>query len=145
TIDFYADNRQDKEGWMGALCECIGKEDAKGKSATWTDLVLARERANAKAAAKSVVDDANDKPERAAVSRASTNASTIRAASKSAPNSPVKSDGLNAGKGAAGPVGQRKNSDAPLPPTPSGRLVDTPPMGQRKGGKERAAVRSMIF
>ncbi|KAK4970546.1 Bud site selection protein bud4, partial [Elasticomyces elasticus] len=154
TIDFYADNRQDKEGWMAALCECVGKEDAKGKRASWTDLVLARERATAKAAAKcsaeksTVVDDAADdnKPERAAVSRASTNASTIRAASKSVPNSPIKGDGLNAGRGAAaGPVGQRKNSDAPLPPTPSGRLADTPPMGQRKGGRERAAVRSMIF
>ena len=44
TIDFYADSAAEKEGWMKALSEVVGK-DLKNK--TWTDLVLARHRANA--------------------------------------------------------------------------------------------------
>lgn len=42
TIDFYADSAEEKDGWMKALAEVIGKEPAKAKA--WTDLVLARQR-----------------------------------------------------------------------------------------------------
>ena len=45
TIDFYADSAADKEGWMKALAEVVGKDSSKPKA--WTDLVLARQRANA--------------------------------------------------------------------------------------------------
>ncbi|KAI9786972.1 MAG: Bud site selection protein bud4 [Candelina submexicana] len=42
TIDFYADNAEQKEGWMKVLADTVGKEAAvKG----WTDMVLAKERA----------------------------------------------------------------------------------------------------
>ena len=44
TIDFYADSRERKDEWMVALSEVIGKPDHGAKAATWTDLVLARER-----------------------------------------------------------------------------------------------------
>lgn len=43
TIDFYADSAADKEGWMKALAEVVGKDSSKPKA--WTDLVLAKQRA----------------------------------------------------------------------------------------------------
>lgn len=43
TIDFYADSAEEKDGWMKALAEIIGKDSAKGKR--WTDLVLSKHRA----------------------------------------------------------------------------------------------------
>lgn len=49
TIDFYADSAAEKDGWMKALSEVVGK-DMKNK--TWTDLVLARHRADASRAQK---------------------------------------------------------------------------------------------
>lgn len=42
TIDFYADSAAEKDGWMKALAEVVGKEPAKAKA--WTDLVLAKHR-----------------------------------------------------------------------------------------------------
>lgn len=42
TIDFYADSTTEKDGWMKALGEVVGKEPAKVKA--WTDLVLAKQR-----------------------------------------------------------------------------------------------------
>jgi len=51
TIDFYADSAADKEGWMKALADVVGKDSSKPKA--WTDLVLTRQRA---VAAKSAED-----------------------------------------------------------------------------------------
>lgn len=51
TIDFYADSAADKEGWMKALADVVGKDSSKPKA--WTDLVLGRQRA---IAAKSAED-----------------------------------------------------------------------------------------
>jgi len=45
TIDFYADSAAEKDGWMKALSEVVGKDPTKAKS--WTDIVLARRRAGA--------------------------------------------------------------------------------------------------
>ena len=45
TIDFYADSAAEKEGWMRALADVVGKDLAVGKAKAWTDLVLARQRA----------------------------------------------------------------------------------------------------
>lgn len=42
TIDFYADSAEEKEGWMKALAEVVGKDSGKGKR--WTDLVLSKHR-----------------------------------------------------------------------------------------------------
>lgn len=50
TIDFYADSAGEKDGWMRALSEVVGKDLAKPKS--WTDIVIARQRAAASRAAK---------------------------------------------------------------------------------------------
>ncbi|KAL9608814.1 MAG: hypothetical protein Q9167_006371 [Letrouitia subvulpina] len=50
TIDFYADSAGEKDGWMRALSEVVGKDLAKPRS--WTDIVIARQRAAASRAAK---------------------------------------------------------------------------------------------
>ncbi|KAI9884712.1 MAG: Bud site selection protein bud4 [Watsoniomyces obsoletus] len=42
-IDFYADSAAAKDDWMKVLAEVVGKDTSSRK--TWTDLVLARERA----------------------------------------------------------------------------------------------------
>ncbi|KZF21575.1 DUF1709-domain-containing protein [Xylona heveae TC161] len=46
TIDFYADNPEQKEDWMKVLSEAVGKEG--GGKRGWTDIVLAKERSAAK-------------------------------------------------------------------------------------------------
>ncbi|KAL9076529.1 MAG: hypothetical protein Q9161_000861 [Pseudevernia consocians] len=43
TIDFYADSAVEKDSWMKVLSEVVGKDTTKPKS--WTDLVLAKQRA----------------------------------------------------------------------------------------------------
>ena len=45
TIDFYADSAAEKDGWMKVLSEVVGKDTTKPRS--WTDLVLAKQRAAA--------------------------------------------------------------------------------------------------
>jgi len=44
TIDFYADTAAEKDAWMAALSQVVGKE-ARNTSRSWTDLVLKREKA----------------------------------------------------------------------------------------------------
>ena len=50
TIDFYADSAAEKDGWMKVLAEVVGKDTKKQK--TWTDLILAKQRATASKAAQ---------------------------------------------------------------------------------------------
>ena len=50
TIDFYADSAAEKDGWMKVLAEVVGKDTNKPK--TWTDLVMAKQRAAALRAAQ---------------------------------------------------------------------------------------------
>jgi len=70
TIDFYADNVAQKESWMKALSQSVGRP-AASKQAKWTDVVLTKERAAGK-------------PTDRKASAAS------GSSAKSAPNSPVK-------------------------------------------------------
>lgn len=46
VIDFYADSRVEKEGWMNVLAETVGKGYAagSGQAKAWTELVLRREK-----------------------------------------------------------------------------------------------------
>lgn len=46
VIDFYADSRVEKEGWMRVLGETVGKgySAGHGQVRAWTELVLRRER-----------------------------------------------------------------------------------------------------
>lgn len=44
TIDFYAENAADKDGWMKVLADAIGKDSNSQTQKAWTALVLARDR-----------------------------------------------------------------------------------------------------
>lgn len=44
VIDFYADSRADKEGWLTVLADAVGKSSGGGQVKPWTELVLKRER-----------------------------------------------------------------------------------------------------
>ncbi len=87
TIDFYADNADQKDEWMRILSETVGKENTSGKG--WTDMVLAKEKteraaSSAMAAAQAAQAQANNKPQKRPVPPA-------RCSSRSVPSSPVKS------------------------------------------------------
>lgn len=145
TIDFYADNRALKERWMGALSQVVGKPDVgTSKKAAWTDLVLARERAEGGSAdtssipvksggtteVRDFIKPAESKTARPAAERqGSFNRKPV---AKSAPNSPAK------GMRTAPP-----GSHAPV--AMAGVRPKTPPMKPRTGHRSRDAVKSMIF
>ena len=61
TIDFYADSASDKEGWMKALADVVGKDSSRPK--LWTDLVLAKQKA---VAAKAQAEQQKATPARSA-------------------------------------------------------------------------------
>lgn len=44
VIDFYADSAAQKEGWMKALSEVVGKPGSSSQSKAWIDMVLKRQR-----------------------------------------------------------------------------------------------------
>lgn len=149
TIDFYADNRDQKEEWMEALSQSVGKKTS-AKTATWTDLVLARERASSNASIKSPElgkDAAFGAPKPArnpsirvqAPSRDSSHSSNHNSI-RSAPGSPLKSSGSVIRKPAT-------NDGVPsVPPKDDGHTRPaTPPMSPRTGHRDRKAVKSMIF
>ena len=48
TIDFYANSAAEKDGWMKALSDVVGKESNNTKS--WTSVVLAKQRTAAQKA-----------------------------------------------------------------------------------------------
>ena len=86
TIDFYADSAAEKESWMKALSEVVGK-DLKEKR--WTDLVIERHRALASRAQQA--DDGKlvpPTPSKAMQPLSPTKAASI--AERSAPPTPAK-------------------------------------------------------
>lgn len=115
TIDFYADSASDKDAWMKALGSAIGKPST-GSTAKWTDVVLTKERADAKAAAKMQQNSAEDAIRRG--SEAHDNKSTA-------------------------PVLKRTMSQQDSH-RKEGNDV-TPPMSPRTAHRERHQVKSMIF
>jgi hypothetical protein len=60
TIDFYADNAQDKTGWIEVLQRAVGKSAVSGRE--WCKAVLAREKQSASLKAKAA-DDAHTRPQ----------------------------------------------------------------------------------
>ncbi|KAK5687082.1 Bud site selection protein bud4 [Elasticomyces elasticus] len=132
TIDFYADSAAEKDEWMKALSQVIGKPavEAKKSEQRWTDLVLARERG--------------------------TNASS---SSEHGSSSPIKSGGTDVKdftRPPPPPAMQRQQSERKALPTRSAPTspmkgyappprARTPPMASRSGGRSRNAVKSMIF
>ncbi|SMR50304.1 unnamed protein product [Zymoseptoria tritici ST99CH_1A5] len=120
TIDFYADSTAEKELWMKALSQVVGKKDGSSsdKKGKWTDLVLRRERAGGgRPSAMSTMSLAE--PE------AMKSGTEIRDFTKPPP--PPKKDG-NA-------MSSPKKATRPT----------TPPMNPRRGHRERSEVKSMIF
>ena len=146
TIDFYADSRAQKDDWMVVLSQVIGKPDAGRKAATWTDLVLARERAEGnfmssctsspvKGSAPEAKELASPRPQTQPQRQPSHRKPVVP--SKSAPTSPMK------GAQSSPTKGQRT---APTQPAAApGLRPKTPPMKQRMGHRSRDAVKSMIF
>jgi len=138
TIDFYADDRAQKEGWMTALSQGLGKQTS-AKTAKWTDLVLAKGTTDSKA-----IKAANPDIVVQAPSRQSSGLSTY---SKSAPTSPVKS---TTGSVVRKELPPQIESDVG-PAVPVKEVADqiirpgTPPLSPRAGHRERKAVKSMIF
>lgn len=143
TIDFYADNRAQKEEWMVVLSQVVGKPDVAHKATSWTDLVLARERAGNLPASSSddspvknggtdVKDFTRPQPSLTAQRQNSYRKPISQPrptpGSKSAPNSPLK--------------GQQT---ARCPVAAPAARPRTPPMKPRTGHRSRDAVKSMIF
>lgn len=130
TIDFYADSRAQKEAWMDVLSQVVGKPDPGRKAATWTDLVVARERAEGvhvpHALPTTEVRDFTKPP-------LPRKPSDRKPLSKSVPNSPMKSTAPSERHAPAPPL-----ADASVRPK-------TPPMNPRRGHRSRNAVKSMIF
>ena len=146
VIDFYADSTADKDGWMRALAEVVGKDSKSSRS--WTEIVLRKERA---AVAKAGKSSAAMAPNHVAM--------------KSAPNTPAKghhpshtSHSSALATGANGspskvsysrpfshlPTPNRPNSaDKPLPQTHTGGMRD--PRGRLSEAERRNKSRSMLF
>ena len=118
TIDFYADSAAEKDGWMKVLSEVVGKDMSKAK--TWTDVVLAKRRAEAARAGKAQQGQ-------------------IKAPAVSAKQAPLRS---------APPTPAKHFAHSAAPPTPekSPRRSDAgqrrPDVGNRR---DAAKTRSMIF
>lgn len=149
VIDFYADNTADKESWMRALSEVVGKDTKSSKS--WTEIVLRRERSAAAKAAKS---------------GATPGGGPNHLAMKSAPNTPAKhshhahSHGVNNAAHGNGPAAATSGSPQKISysrpfsqlPTPRPNSADKPL--QQTGARDprrmseaerRAKSRSMLF
>ncbi|KAK0303928.1 Bud site selection protein bud4 [Friedmanniomyces endolithicus] len=172
TIDFYADSAEEKEGWMGALSQVIGKagvgdvmgkpkKEEDGKGVRWTEVVLAREKAAAAVATAANAGAGAGAPAPARPSSALMGAgagSTAPNPSR-APPPPPPSASSTQRRPQQDPRSSRtfpppqphsaSNSksapNSPMkapPPMPRAR---TPPMGSRSGGRTREAVKSMIF
>ena len=117
TIDFYADSAAEKDGWMKVLAEVVGKDTNKPK--TWTDLVMAKQRAAALKATQAKQGQIKGQPAKAMP--------PPRAAPpplKSAPPTPSK---------------HYSHPSAPSMPPKSPRRSDA---GQRR---DSAKTRSMVF
>ena len=124
TIDFYADSADEKEGWMKALSEVVGK-DLKNK--TWTDLVLARHRTDASRAQRA--KDGQIRPASPTRPAPSSPTKGAPASIKSAPPTPAKT------------FVPRKQPAMPVPPK-SPRRSD---VAAARRSDAAAKTRSMIF
>lgn len=118
TIDFYADNVEQKDEWMKALSHSVGKPTSS-KQAKWTDVVLQKERADAKLAAA-----ASEGERKVSTTSAQSNSTSTR----SVPNSPML-----------------KRTASTRPAVPPKNSNATPPMSPRTGHRQRDQVKSMIF
>ena len=122
TIDFYADSAAEKDGWMKVLADVVGKDSNKPK--TWTDLVLAKQRAAASKAARVQQNQIKGPPPSAPTSRA--------------PPPPLPA----VNNRSAPPTPSKHFSHPSVPPMPQKSPRRSDAGGQRR---ESAKTRSMVF
>lgn len=158
VIDFYADNREDKEAWMAVLARVVGAEHGPGGAKKWCQMVIRKERLEGSAetfqskkdkaaAALAAAAAAHEKKKRDAASAGRHQQSeyvapprTSSAVPRSAPQSPVKQ---------TSPV--KPHREAPMAPMMSGALNAagraSPAMRRPnpKGNARRGQVKSMLF
>jgi hypothetical protein len=140
VIDFYADTREQKEGWIKVLSETVGRDIAAKKG--WISMILDKERKEKAARSQAGVPTHRPLQENANTNRPMhqrTQSHDVFAAhqSKSVPSSPVKGH-------------SRTQSHAPAPPAKDHRMSQAPPPRPREQNKtgssgRREQVRSMIF
>lgn len=125
VIDFYADNAEDKEGWLRVLSEVVGKGSPSGGGAIrpWADMVLKRERSMA--------------------SRRQTHDCPPAAAASAAPPSPVAT---RQNVVAAPPAPAEPPAPAPTSPSPRPRHKHTFSQPEvRSAEARRQKTRSVMF
>jgi hypothetical protein len=143
VIDFYADTREQKEGWMKVLVETVGRDLATNKG--WAAMVLEKERKDKAARSQAGVPPPQSRPlhegsngNRPHHSRTQSHEAFASPYSKSVPSSPVK-----------GHPRIQQPQHAPAPPAKDQRLSQAPPPRPREGkmgsSGRREQVRSMIF
>ncbi|KAL5119316.1 Bud site selection protein bud4 [Pleosporales sp. CAS-2024a] len=144
VIDFYADTREQKDGWMKVLSETIGRDIAAKKG--WISMVLDKERKEKASRSEAGVptqqarpmqEENNAQSNRPAHQRSQSHDVFAMPQSKSVPSSPVKGHA-------------RTQSQAPTPPAKDFRMSQAPPPRPREANKtgssgRREQVRSMIF
>jgi hypothetical protein len=122
VIDFYADNTAEKEGWMRALAEVVGKDSKSSKS--WTEIVLKRERAMAHRASKT-----------------GNNSSALKSASSTpAARNSMQMNNTSYSRPFANPP-RPSSADKPLPAGPTG-VRDPRKMTE---SERRQKARTMLF
>ncbi|KAL8727996.1 MAG: hypothetical protein Q9166_005667 [cf. Caloplaca sp. 2 TL-2023] len=117
TIDFYADSAAAKDDWMKVLSEVVGKDLSKPKS--WTDIVIAKQRAAASKVARA---------EQQSDTKAPQQSPTKTPPTRSAPPTPAK------------PIPSKTFVPAPV----AKDAKHAAPTGQRRPDAA-AKTRSMIF
>ncbi|KAH7408610.1 hypothetical protein DE146DRAFT_383332 [Phaeosphaeria sp. MPI-PUGE-AT-0046c] len=142
VIDFYADTREAKEGWMKVLAETVGQDIAAKKG--WISMILEKERKQKAARSQAGVPSQpskalheNPNANRPSHQRTQSHDVFAQPQSKSVPSSPVKGH-------------SRTQSHAPAPPAKDHRMSQAPPPRPRDNSKtgssgRREQVRSMIF
>ncbi|KAF2721521.1 DUF1709-domain-containing protein [Polychaeton citri CBS 116435] len=170
AIDFYADSAAQKEGWMAALAQMVGKPDLGSKKASWTDVVLARERAMGKLSPLTPTLDGSSSPVKISPSDSAMAQNEIQThdftkppaqqANAQLPMSPRSKASIER-KPVTGLRNTAQSSPVKGPPTyraPDPPKADsakerpksmirpgTPPLEARRGHRSRDAVKSMIF
>jgi hypothetical protein len=179
TIDFYADNVENKNGWMHKLAKIIGNPGAAAAAAAassaaekkalrWVDLVHAREKSELEQHQKLLKQQAEE-DQRLQQQEEESSASSSQLQYSQQQDSPLMSEttaatdvvdfasppALSTKSPLRSPVTSPKIQEIPVrrpvsmaPPVPEKDFSirpSTPPMSERRGHRNRNAVKSMIF
>ena len=147
VIDFYAENAEQKEGWMKVLSETVGKDVGTGKK--WTQLVLEKERrdkmrsklAPQLAQAKALKETSMNPTAQRERERPRSQPEKHQSGARTAPSSPQKQQGPGS---RTAPSSPQKQDRRPPPVEKDPRHQAGAPRGKTGTGR-RDQVRSMIF